>query len=304
VTEPLVSVLIPTYNRPRYLIMGLLSVLRQTYANWELVICDDSTNDETEAAVRPYAAADSRIRYVRNPTRLGWPRNGHRCLELARGEFVNFLMDDDLFLDGKLAVMVKAFQERPDVTLVTSARYTIDAEGRVTGIQERLFDNTTVVGGRELAEHMLVNVTNYIGEPTTAMFRMRDMDEPFGCYRGRQYAFMVDVAMWLVLLAKGSAVYIAEPQSCFRVHAGQGQKDDAQQVTSLSEWRTLIADAHAHVFIRETPRYRLTLMGYLHMATAQMQQIIARGHGDVLHHAELLEALHDSVRDMMSGDDG
>lgn len=301
-TDPLVSVLIPTYNRPHYLVMGMLSVLRQTYKNWELVICDDSTNDQTEAAVRPYTQTDPRIRYVRNQTRLGWPNNGHRCMELARGEFVNFLMDDDLFLDSKLAVMVNAFLDRPDATLVTSARYTIDGDGQVTGMEERLFDRSAVVGGRELAEHLLVNVTNYIGEPTTAMFRKRDLDEPFGCYRGRQYVFMVDVAMWLALLARGNAVYIAEPQSCFRVHAGQGQKDDAQQVTSLSEWRTLIADAHAHMFIREATQYRVTLMSYLHMASAQMQQIIARGHGDVLRHAELLRALHDSLHEMIQSD--
>lgn len=301
--EPLVSVLIPTYNRPRYLVMGLLSVLRQTYTNWELVICDDSTDDETEAAVRPYAAADPRIRYVRNPVRLGWPENGHRCMELARGEYVNFLMDDDLFLDTKLAVMMSAFLERPDVTLVTSTRLTIDGNSRVTGSEQRLFDQSAVLGGRELAEHMLVNVTNYIGEPTTAMFRLRDLRAPFGSYQGRQYAFMVDVAMWLTLLAQGNAVYISEPQSCFRLHEGQGQKDDAQLVTSINEWRTLIADAHAHVFIQDAPQYRLTLMGYLHMATAQMQQIIARGHGDVLRQAELLKALHDSVHDMMRAAD-
>src|SRR5579871_2523483 len=111
---PLVSVLIPTYNRPVFFERALKSVLAQTYKNIEIIIGDDSTNDETQTLVRGYARRAPNIRYEHNRPKLGGVDNFRRCQERARGQFLNYLMDDDLFHPQKIETMAKVLQNFPD----------------------------------------------------------------------------------------------------------------------------------------------------------------------------------------------
>ena len=68
---------------------------------------------------------------------------------------------------------------------------------------------------------MLKGGHNIIGEPTTTLFRKELLTEPFGTLKERQYSCSVDMASWISLLSKGNAIYISEPLSQFRYHAGQ-----------------------------------------------------------------------------------
>ncbi|MEC0232691.1 glycosyltransferase [Paenibacillus alba] len=223
---PLVSILIPTYNRPHYFKLALESVLQQTYRNIEIIVCDDSTNDETLQFIQPYLESYHHIRYYKNETNLGQFDNDIQCMELAKSEYVNFLMDDDLFHSTKIEKMMKYFIEDVDqsITLVTSHRQLIDGEGNYSGELQataRIFETTTIMDGIEAGEMMLGNVLNFIGEPTTVLFRKNDLEEPFGCFGGRKYICNVDMASWGDLLAKGKLVYIAETLSYYRKHDEQ-----------------------------------------------------------------------------------
>ncbi|MCC2463191.1 glycosyltransferase, partial [Bacillus mobilis] len=92
---PLVSVLIPTYNRPDYFEKALCSVLQQTYSNIEIIVGDDSTNDETENVLQKYLFDHSNIIYIKNRSTLGQFENALMLFNEANGEYINFLMDDD-----------------------------------------------------------------------------------------------------------------------------------------------------------------------------------------------------------------
>ncbi|MGR5970150.1 glycosyltransferase family 2 protein [Bacillus paranthracis] len=94
---PLVSVLIPTYNRPNYFKIALDSVLAQEYPNIEIIITDDSTNDETYSIVAPLIKSFSNIHYFKNSERLGGVKNFQQAFLRSKGEYINFLMDDDFF---------------------------------------------------------------------------------------------------------------------------------------------------------------------------------------------------------------
>lgn len=103
---PLVSVLIPTYNRPHYFEKALCSVLEQTYPNVEIIIGDDSTNDETEKVLQKYLCKHSNIIYIKNRSTFGQFENALMLLNKANGEYINFLMDDDLFHVNKIQKMI------------------------------------------------------------------------------------------------------------------------------------------------------------------------------------------------------
>ena len=114
-TGPLVSVILPTYNRAALLPGAINSVLSQTYPNWELVIWDDGSTDNTEEVVRSHS--DRRINYHRDENHgVSYARN--RAIELSRGEYVAFLDSDDEWMAGKLSAQVEVMNSHPQIDLL------------------------------------------------------------------------------------------------------------------------------------------------------------------------------------------
>ncbi|MDA1925440.1 glycosyltransferase [Bacillus cereus] len=238
---PLVSVLIPTYNRPHYFEKALCSVLEQTYPNIEIIIGDDSTNDETEKVLQKYLYDHSNIIYIKNKSTLGQFENSRMLFHEAKGEYVNFLMDDDLFHVNKIKKMMKYFLKDLDneIKLVTSHRQVMDAEGNLLPdvySTMRLFYTDTIIDGSQLGKMVIMNQKNYIGEPTTVLFRKSDLTEPYGVFDKRRYLCNVDVASWLSLLSKGKAVYIAETLSYFRLHSNQQLNESNKMMDGLEDF--------------------------------------------------------------------
>ncbi|NOV02086.1 glycosyltransferase family 2 protein [Paenibacillus planticolens] len=239
--NPLVSILIPTYNRPDYFEQALKSALAQTYDNIEIVVSDNSDNNATELVVRKYQAlpGGSKIRYVRNPENLGPIANQQQSLNLAKGEFINYLMDDDLFHPQKIQKMMAYLLQYPGVSMVTSQRRVINSTGRQIyvppfGTFKQLYPRDTIVDGRVLTKRMLEDKINYLGEPTTVLFRRKDLLEPFGVLLGRQAYFAVDMASWLSLLSRGKGVYMVQPLSYLRYHSQQlSQHEMAKEVAKM-----------------------------------------------------------------------
>lgn len=105
---PLVSIVLPTYKRAQVLPWAIRSVLAQTYANWELIVVDDNSPDDTAAVVASFT--DPRIRYVRNDPNLKLPRALNRGFSLARGGFLTWTSDDNLYAPQALDKMVARLQ--------------------------------------------------------------------------------------------------------------------------------------------------------------------------------------------------
>ena len=130
-TAPTVSVIVPTYNREHMIGRALESVLAQEFTDFELIVVDDASTDNTEAVVR--ASGDSRIRYIREPANGGPNAARNRGMREARGEFLAFLDSDDEWLPGKLGRQVARFSELPDrVGAVYTGVETIDDDGSVS----------------------------------------------------------------------------------------------------------------------------------------------------------------------------
>ncbi len=112
--KPLVSVIIPTYNRSDLLGRAVKSVLSQTFTDLEIVIVDDCSNDQTPVVVKRLKDSDPRIRYIRLKENQGGPRARNRGIREARGKYIGLLDDDDQWLPQKLKEQVKRFREGPD----------------------------------------------------------------------------------------------------------------------------------------------------------------------------------------------
>lgn len=104
--EKLVSIIMPSYNTGRFIKDTIGSVLCQTYSNWELIIVDDCSTDDTDEIVAPYLT-DQRIRYIKNDVNSGAAVSRNRALREAKGKWIAFLDSDDLWLPEKLEKQIR-----------------------------------------------------------------------------------------------------------------------------------------------------------------------------------------------------
>lgn len=140
-TNPLCSVLIPSYNNAQYLEQCLSSVFNQTYTNWEIIIVDDCSTDNSFAIYDKYQSND-RIHIFYNEENQGCGFTKKRCIDNANGEICMFLDSDDALIEDALEKHVKAHQANPHAAMVTARLYYCDEnlniikEGHVLTLQE------------------------------------------------------------------------------------------------------------------------------------------------------------------------
>jgi len=128
ISEDLLTIAIPFYKGHAYLRAAIESVLRQTSAEWRLVVCDDGPEVGTTELVASYA--DPRIRYLRNERNLGMAGNWNRCLDVAQTDLVNLLHNDDELLPNYVEVMLGAAREHPEAAAFFCRAKVIDANGK------------------------------------------------------------------------------------------------------------------------------------------------------------------------------
>lgn len=175
----LVSIVLPTYKRAHVLPCAIRSVLAQTYARWELIIVDDNSPDQTAEVVASFA--DSRIRYVRNDPNLKLPRALNRGFSLARGEYLTWTSDDNLFGESAIEKMVARLR-RGECDLVY-ADYWLFSEQDETGRprapqRDRLPDQMQLEKGNHMGACFLYTRQVYetVGDYDPELFLVEDYD--------------------------------------------------------------------------------------------------------------------------------
>jgi glycosyltransferase involved in cell wall biosynthesis len=131
---PLVSIMMPCFNAAHTLPMAIASMCAQTYSNWEAVVVDDGSTDDTSAILDAWP--DSRIRRERFERNEGRGAARQRCLEMARGEYLSFLDADDWLFDHKLAHQVALMVERPEIAVVSGVCVITDEEDEAVGLTQ------------------------------------------------------------------------------------------------------------------------------------------------------------------------
>lgn len=149
--SPLVSIITPSYNYQAYLPAAIRSVTTQTYANLELLICDDCSPDGSYEIALQAARVDPRIRVLRNETNLGISKTRQKLLENCRGRYIGHLDCDDFLERWAVEEMVRAFEADASVALVYSDSAYVDPGGKVTGYKTELdyaYQNLVALGWR------------------------------------------------------------------------------------------------------------------------------------------------------------
>lgn len=129
---PLISVLVTNYNYEKYIGEAIQSVLAQTYANFELVICDDGSTDESCAVIESWCRKDRRVCLIRQANG-GQGAALNTAFGVAKGDVIALLDGDDLALEHRLELVVESFRQHPETGMVIHALKVLDAQGQSGG---------------------------------------------------------------------------------------------------------------------------------------------------------------------------
>lgn len=121
--EALVSVVMPAYNCEEYVAEAISSVLAQTYKNWELLVIDDGSKDDTLQVIKEFSKRDSRIIALPNGKNMGVSETRNRGIELASGDWIAFLDSDDMWKPEKLEKQLEVAEEKEAEFLFTGSSY-------------------------------------------------------------------------------------------------------------------------------------------------------------------------------------
>jgi len=108
---PIVSIIMPSYNSGVHIAKSIESVISQTFKNWELIICDDNSNDDSLDIANRFSHKDARIKVLKNKHKKGAAGARNTCLSVASGRYIAFLDSDDLWNENKLELQIKFMQD-------------------------------------------------------------------------------------------------------------------------------------------------------------------------------------------------
>ena len=222
----LVSVIIPTYNRPEFLVQAIESVLCQTYPNIELIVVNDGSTDDTEEWLRPYM---DRIKYIRK-NNGGTASAVNAGLEEAKGKYIARLDDDDLFMPEKIEKQVKVFEENPDVGLVTSGCLLVDTSDRILVAEEP----------PDFSEYgPFVSLLLRYSLFQAAVMVRRECHEKVGIYRD---TFAEDYDMFLRISKYWDVGTVNQPLAKYRRHPGNMTHNLSENEELLQEIKDFVCD--------------------------------------------------------------
>ncbi|RYZ27431.1 MAG: glycosyltransferase family 2 protein [Chitinophagaceae bacterium] len=190
--EPLVSICIPAYKKPHYVVRVLDSVLKQDYKNVEIVISDDSPGEDTKQAIEPYRNQLT-IRYFHNQPALKTPKNWNSALQRAEGEFLILMHQDDWFhANDAIATFVNAIKTTK-ADFVFCRNTAVDENGKTTILQHI----PSLLKRLDKDPNHLV-LAQVIGPPSNTLLR-----KGIDVYYDERYIWLVDVDYYSRLLKRG-----------------------------------------------------------------------------------------------------
>lgn len=226
---PKVTVCLPTYNSGEFITQAIDSVLQQTFTDFELIISDDCSTDNTPEVIKSYLQKDSRIRYLKNSKNLGLFANWNQCLESADGEYITIFAQDDVMLPKNLEQKVKILDKYQNIGLVTSSIMVVDANNNHLNWNWANYAEDKFVNGKEWVRNIL-GEANPICCPFVLM--RRQVLEKIGRKFNESYAYAADLELWLRIALVADLYFVKEILGYYRWHEGNKTHsfDDFYQV--------------------------------------------------------------------------
>lgn len=214
----LVSIIMPSYNTAEFIAESIQSVLAQSYKDWDLVIVDDCSTDNTDEVVKPYLS-DKRIKYLKNEKNSGAAVSRNRALREAKGKWIAFLDSDDLWTPDKLSKQIN-FMEEHGYSFTYTNYVEIDKEGKRNGV--------TVTGPKRVTKTGMFNYC-WLGCLTV----MYDA-EKVGLIQIADIKKNNDYAMWLKVCKKADCYLLDEELALYR--RGRAGSISTHSIKQLIGW--------------------------------------------------------------------
>jgi glycosyltransferase involved in cell wall biosynthesis len=286
VSEPKVSVVIPTFNRSTFLRQAMTSVLAQRYSDFELIVSDNASTDDTPAMVTGWM--DGRIRHFRNDRNLGMAPNWNAGMRHARGEYVALLEDDNWWHPEYLARTVDTLDRHPDIAFVHTGLHLTDAQGKVMQVFRRW-------GSDRICDKKTELITLLQGNKIflSTVTARRAIIETVGLF-DEAIPFAPDWDLWLRVYMHHDGAFVAEPLVFYRQHDANLSKQ------FLAQPATLLAD---HQYVLEKTLGRIGDLygpGFARQARKLSSRWLGRWKADIQVHrawATLLEGRSRQARE-------
>ncbi|WP_290868647.1 glycosyltransferase family 2 protein [Aquabacterium sp.] len=260
----LVSIYVPTKNRVALLKEAVASVQRQSYANWELVIVNDGSTDETAEYLAAVSAQDSRIRYINMPASVGGCRARNAAIQAARGDMVTGLDDDDTFGPGRLQAFVSAWQALAGEKKPVSCLYSQISEvqhGRVVGV-------TSKPASCDLEDMFTANVVG------SQIFAPRQFYLDAGLFNPEMPAWQ-DMEFYMRLLKRFGTARLVDEGNYFFENTPRVDRVSTKSQQNIRRAFELVNALHAEGLGRRTQRLYLQLFVRVYDIQPSLADVLA-----------------------------
>lgn len=201
--EALVSIVMPAYNCEKYVVEAINSILAQTYRNWELLVLDDGSKDNTLRIIEDFSQNDSRIKALPNGKNMGVSATRNRGIELASGEWIAFLDSDDMWKPEKLEKQFEIVEKEAAEFLFTGSSY-INEEGEP---YKGIFEVPEKITYKKLRNQNVISCSSVLVKKKYFEHIKMEKDE-----------MHEDYAVWLRILKLGITAYgVNEPLLIYRI---------------------------------------------------------------------------------------
>jgi O-antigen biosynthesis protein len=236
--QPLVSIVITSYNYAHYLPISIRSALAQDYAPLEVLVLDNASTDDTPAVLESFAG-DPRFRAVRNPVNIGLTPNHNKGLTEARGDYIVFLSADDALTAGCITRAISYYQTHPDVDIIYASAFFMNESGHVHAQRQMAGQPfAAYAGGRnELAA--ILSDGCYMCTPT--MLISRSIWERFGGFDESMHGADWEIsARWAMNGLRFA--YLPEAFAVVRLHPGQhsGEREYVNTGRDMREYLEIV----------------------------------------------------------------
>jgi glycosyltransferase involved in cell wall biosynthesis len=210
---PAISVCIPTYNGAKYIAQTLESILNQTFTDFEVIVSDDGSSDETLEIVGSFN--DSRIVRIDRLSKVGAEANWNNAVATASASLVKLVCQDDLLYPQCLEVEVQTMSksENQDVSFCFHLRDFVTPNSRKLSARRVGYSNLHKYSKTDILTKVVRSGGNPIGEPMAVTMRKLSLNSA-GKFRGD---YVIDLDMWSKLSDQGSALFIEQHLSAFRI---------------------------------------------------------------------------------------
>lgn len=258
--QPLVSVVIPSYNYAHLITRAVESVITQKYQHWELVICDDQSQDNSLELLDRYRA-DPRIQIYINEANLGLYGNVVRCISYTKGELIKILMADDWLHADYLQETISMFERYPTIGFSSVRTELIDSENRTIRVYAEPVADKSYYTRNEMMIQTMYHI-NPIGNPSRVIFRRKAYEEVKGFDLSIEYC--TEYEMWLRMLENWDCAVVPKVLSYEWQHQHNATKlyvSDARHIFTAEQMFTKLFAQHSFFKDKTFRQQRVWLFG-------------------------------------------